>query len=373
MWANKDNRATPNTATFELATPAAVTVNGNIDVGSITFTTGGWTLNAGSGVLAFGGTGAMTITTVTGVDTIHASIADGSAFGSGGGVTSLTKAGAGTLVLGGANTYSGGTMVSAGVLLVSNGAGSATGTGNVTMNGGVLGGSGTIAGNVVAGPGSHRIHPGEGGAAGGAATLTVGGLSTSLATTLDFNLVTPGIAGGSDLIKVTGANGLTVNGGTVAFTNHATGAGSLGYYKILQYSGAIGGGGIGTLVLPGEANNVAYVLDTAHDPGFVDVHRGLLGDANDDGAVDFADFALLSNDFGVAGAGWGGGDFNGDGVTNGADFAILASGFGGTIGANEVAGMAGGALGVPEPGTLALLGAGVLGALWRKRRSSIDG
>jgi autotransporter-associated beta strand protein len=47
------------------------------------------------------------------------------------------------------NSYSGGTLVEAGTLLVNNSSGSGTGSGSVTVNGGVLGGTGSIAGNVV--------------------------------------------------------------------------------------------------------------------------------------------------------------------------------------------------------------------------------
>lgn len=73
---------------------------------------------------------------------------------SGGTAGSLTKIGTGTLTLSGANTYTGGTTVSGGTLLVSNKAGSGTGTGAVKINAGTLGGSGVITGALTIGTGT---------------------------------------------------------------------------------------------------------------------------------------------------------------------------------------------------------------------------
>ena len=66
--------------------------------------------------------------------------------------TNLTLNGGGALVLTVSNTYTGGTIVEAGILVASNGTnGSATGSGSVTLSGGTLAsgsGGGTIAGEV---------------------------------------------------------------------------------------------------------------------------------------------------------------------------------------------------------------------------------
>ena len=67
--------------------------------------------------------------------------------GSGGGTGgSLTKVGTGKLTLTKSNTYTGGTIITKGTLLVTNRSGSATGSGSVQVNAGTLGGTGRISG-----------------------------------------------------------------------------------------------------------------------------------------------------------------------------------------------------------------------------------
>jgi autotransporter-associated beta strand protein len=101
---------------------------------------------AGSGIVTNSGATAagLTVDFDTVSSTYSGVIQDGTS------PLSLTKTGTGTFTLAGANTYTGGTHVNGGKLLVTNTTGSATGTGVVQVGiGGTLGGSGRIGGNTV--------------------------------------------------------------------------------------------------------------------------------------------------------------------------------------------------------------------------------
>ena len=75
----------------------------------------------------------------------------------------------------------------------------------------------------------------------------------------------------------------------------------------------------------------------------------LLGDANLDGVVGFADFLQVSRAFGTRVNGWSDGDFDGDEIVTFADFLILSESFGQSIGDTPVA--ASSVAAVPEPAT----------------------
>jgi len=141
-------------------------------------------------------------------DTIFAGkITDGDS-GSG----SMTKIGNGTLTLRGANTYSGGTIVTGGRLVIENLAGSATGTGAITViDGGVLGGSGIAAGPVTLGTGNNQfggIAPGI--KTGTPTTLTLNGqLTFKSDSTFTWNMNSDTVT--ADLVV---ARGVAIEGGT---------------------------------------------------------------------------------------------------------------------------------------------------------------
>ena len=129
--------------------------------------------------------------------------------GSGG---SLTKIGNGTLVLSGENTYSGGTTIQGGKLLINNTTGFGTGSGPVQVNAGQLGGSGVISGDVTIGDASHRrgtLSPGDSGHS--CDTLTIqSALTFQSDGNYKFNLDTRTVT--SDSVV---ANGVTINSGAL--------------------------------------------------------------------------------------------------------------------------------------------------------------
>ena len=67
---------------------------------------------------------------------------------------------------------------------------------------------------------------------------------------------------------------------------------------------------------------MAYILDTTHDPGFIDLHKVLLGDINGDNIVDGSDFDTWFTHLQSATPTYEQGDLNGGNgtVANGADF-----------------------------------------------------
>jgi autotransporter-associated beta strand protein len=99
------------------------------------------------------------------------------------------------------------------------------------------------------------------------------------------------------------------------------------------------------------------------------------GDATLDGQVNSADYTKIDTGYLGQLTGWQNGDFNYDGVVNGSDYTLIDNAFN-TQGAQLAAEVAlpssqiavAGTSAVPEPASLGLLGIGALGLLGRRRR-----
>lgn len=169
----------------------------------------------------------------------------------------LTKTGGGILELTQANSYIGNTIVSEGILLVSNATGSATGSGSVTVNAGAaLAGSGLIAGPVSLAGGT--LAPGS-----SPGVITLGSTTLDSASILAYELDQPGVVDPSinDLTQVLGD---LVLDGTLNVTALA-GFGA-GTYRLFDYSGQltdnllelgslpVGFSGLVDLSIPGQVN-----------------------------------------------------------------------------------------------------------------------
>jgi autotransporter-associated beta strand protein len=135
----------------------------------------------------------------------------------------LTKSGAGRLVLAAANSYSGGTTVTTGTLLVNNAGGSGAGTGAVSVqNSSTLGGIGACSGTVTVAAGA-TLAPGDNG---------VGTLATGPAVLAGaYQCQLDGAA--ADKLAVTG--NLDLTGASLAVAN--LNPPSAGSYVIATYTG----------------------------------------------------------------------------------------------------------------------------------------
>ncbi|XHR31172.1 MAG: autotransporter-associated beta strand repeat-containing protein [Chthoniobacteraceae bacterium] len=187
------NSVAPNSVTF-----TGESNSGIMQLSGFSVTVAG--LNAASSDAAVENISSTTASTLTisntGTSTYAGALRDGTSSAS----LSLVKAGAGTQILSGSNTYTGTTLISGGELDVN---GSLAASSAVTVaSGAVLGGYGVISGAV----------------SGTSATIKGAGLTLG-ATTLYGNSLMSG---------TTTASSLTVAGGTTSITGKATSSGTIG-------------------------------------------------------------------------------------------------------------------------------------------------
>jgi autotransporter-associated beta strand protein len=211
----------------------------NLGTGTITFNGGTLQYNAAGNTADISSLRTVFASGGATIDTDGNNVSFANAVG-GGGAGGLTKVGAGSLTLGGANTYSGATAISAGTLALGVGAslpdssitvGSA-GTFNVSAltsftlaSGQTLSGTGTVLGAISAGSGT-VIAAGS--------PLSIANLTVGPAGTLELNIT----EGNSDLISVPGT--LTLAAGTGALDVNITGALPNGTYPLITFGSLVG-------------------------------------------------------------------------------------------------------------------------------------
>jgi autotransporter-associated beta strand protein len=209
-----------------------------------------------------------------------------------GGGGSLTKMGTGSVTLSTVNTYSGGTNVNAGTLVV--GVSGALPNQSVAVNGGTL-----------------KLATGIG-------VTNVAALSIASGGALDL--------GNNEIILSDpgGTMDATIRGYLVNGYNGGNWNGT---------SGTATGGGIGTSALTGSQYGIGYAdgadgIVAGLSSGQLEIKYTLYGDADLDGVVTGSDFTILAANLGKSVSGWDQGDFNYDGVVDGTDFTLLVSNLG---------------------------------------------
>jgi autotransporter-associated beta strand protein len=192
---------------YPINAAATFTLDGPQTVGNLNLTTqaapANWVLNTGAG-------GPLTLDAT--FDFPAVTVGPGLSFAINvavAGTNGLEKLGAGTLVLGATNTYTGGTALSAGTLLIN---GQQEDPAGVTVaSGGVLGGTGTISGPVILQTGGTLSGSGSTGSLTISKSLT---MVTGSKTIMGVNAATLGHSSIQGLVSVT-------YGGTLTVTNFA--------------------------------------------------------------------------------------------------------------------------------------------------------
>ena len=203
----------------------------------------------------------------TGTNTLEFRPGFGNTFSYDGGISnfSVVEVHGGTVLLSGNSTYAGSTTVYSGILFADNTAGSALGTGNVTVaSGAQLGGSGTINGAITVLAGG-TLTPGN-----SPGMLTVASLDLLAGSTTLMQIVGAGSAAGIagsdyDKLSITTAGGLGYGGSldldfmnTVPFADGTT-------FDLFGFSGST----LGHFSSVGSTGNGSYYLLTFSDVGGV--------------------------------------------------------------------------------------------------------
>jgi autotransporter-associated beta strand protein len=245
-------------------------INGAVpDTASVTVDAGTtWIQNWGSETID-GLNGGGTLSLMNGATTVTVGASGGSGTFTGvlGGSAGFVKLGAGTQTLGGANTYTGATTVSAGTLRVTGSLGASATT---VQSGATLAGTGSIGGALAVQSGG-TLAPG----AAGIGTLTVNN-TASLAGTTTMEISKSGATLTTD--RLSGVSTLT-HGGTLAVTNAGPDSLAAGNSFTL-FSATSRAGTFGSVSLPSLASGLVWDQSQLTSNGTITV---LASDADADG------------------------------------------------------------------------------------------
>ncbi len=367
------------------SSPLVVTLDGDRRVGQLTLSApGGVTVAAGTGgtltfddagdsnadgvatLLVNGGSQAITapVALANGL-TVNASAGSavtlaGSVTGTGG----LTKVGAGSLLLAGADAY-GDTTVTAGTLTLANAA-------SVNGNLAVTGGRAAFA----AGP-----------VGGGIAAQTVVGLNVSGGSVV----LAPSLASADRTVLV--ASSLSLSGGQLDLGNgdlivHNASLAAITTAAAAGFAGGTwnGSGGLTSTAAAADPNHLTALgvvqNNTSSGAALYSTFDGqpavatdvlarytYYGDTNLDGVVNGADYLRVDAGYFDHLTGWANGDFNYDGVVDGSDYTLMDNAFdrqAGVVAAPSAQLAAAEVATVPEPATALGVGLAVTGVLGRR-------
>jgi autotransporter-associated beta strand protein len=304
------------------------------------------------------------------------------------GSAGMYKAGGGTLILTGANTYLGGTTVGGGTLQVGNGGttgsigGDVQNLANLAFN---RSDTFTVSGNI-SGTGSVDIL--GSGKTIFAGTNSYSGITSVKNGALQLNNASP------TMNALSNAGGVDVTGGYLVLDYSASGSSVASTVQNLlktAYNNGTNNFQTGqirdTLAMSTPGLGLGWVDNaTAHQ---VTIMPALYGDANLSGKVDFSDLSILLSNYGKAGTYyWGQGDFNYDGTVNFSDLSKLLANYGktGPLNIGNIPNLTldsqalrllardgitiSGTSPVPEPSSLVMLASLLaLGGAWGIRRS----
>jgi autotransporter-associated beta strand protein len=357
---------------IDLSPGGVVDVEGGTLTGSSSYG-GNWTSNQGSLNIASGAifnaveaglTSTMQIDALTGAGTFL-----GGYVGNSGGLSTVTIG-----VAGGSGAFSGSIQDNSGAHLAI----VKTGTGTETFSGSnsYTGGTSVNAGDLVIGA---------------AAAMPNSTLSIGAASEVQLGAGIGGVTIQSLSITGNGALDLENNHLFIDYGSTDPVAAIRAYIISGRNGGAWNGPGINSSVAALSANKNSYAIGYADsaDKGNpahlssaqIEIKYTLIGDANLDGVVSGDDFTILVANLGKPAAAWDMGDFNYDGLVNGDDFTALvgnlgksATGADVTLPASDYAAIdafatANGLMtAVPEPASFGLAAVGAIGLLRRRSR-----